>query len=70
MSALVAVWPALSAQLGESRAHRPPVGGAPALALQYANTEPLVRLNVEWRGDLPLMKEPTEEILAVLGRFT
>jgi len=37
--------------------------------LRSSNTEPLVRLNVESRGDLPLMNEKTEEILEVLGGF-
>jgi phosphomannomutase/phosphomannomutase/phosphoglucomutase len=34
--------------------------------LRTSNTEPLVRLNVESRGDEALMKEKTAEILAVL----
>jgi len=37
--------------------------------LRSSNTEPLVRLNVESRGDAPLMKERTEEILEMLGRY-
>jgi phosphomannomutase len=37
--------------------------------LRSSNTEPLVRLNVESRGDRGLMKEKTEEILEVLDRF-
>ncbi len=37
--------------------------------LRSSNTEPLIRLNVETRGDLPLMEERTAEILEVLSRF-
>ncbi len=37
--------------------------------LRSSNTEPLIRLNVESRGDLPLMQERTAEILEVLSRF-
>jgi phosphomannomutase len=37
--------------------------------LRSSNTEPLVRLNVESRGESALMKEKTEEILEMLGRF-
>jgi phosphomannomutase len=35
--------------------------------LRASNTEPLIRLNVESRGDLALMKEKTEEVLEVIG---
>ncbi|MDR2161068.1 MAG: phosphomannomutase [Desulfovibrio sp.] len=35
--------------------------------LRPSNTEPLVRLNVESRGDEPLMRRKTEEILALLA---
>lgn len=35
--------------------------------LRLSNTEPLVRLNVESRGDAPLMQAKTEEVLALLG---
>jgi phosphomannomutase/phosphomannomutase/phosphoglucomutase len=38
--------------------------------LRSSNTEPLIRLNVETRGDLPLMNEKTEEILEVLSSFS
>jgi phosphomannomutase len=38
--------------------------------LRSSNTEPLVRLNVESRGDLKLMRERTAEILELLARFT
>jgi phosphomannomutase len=31
-----------------------------------SNTEPLVRLNVESRGDQSLMKEKTTELLALI----
>jgi phosphomannomutase len=31
-----------------------------------SNTEPLVRLNVESRGDQALMKEKTTELLALI----
>ena len=31
-----------------------------------SNTEPLVRLNVETRGDIDLMKSKTEEILNLI----
>jgi len=34
--------------------------------LRMSNTEPVVRLNVESRGDAALMKEKTEELLAAL----
>jgi phosphomannomutase len=34
--------------------------------LRASNTEPLVRLNVESRGDAPLMRAMTEELLALL----
>ena len=37
--------------------------------LRSSNTEPLIRLNVETRGDLPLMQERTAEILEVVERF-
>jgi phosphomannomutase len=35
--------------------------------LRCSNTEPLVRLNVESRGDEALMQAKTEEILALLA---
>lgn len=34
--------------------------------LRSSNTEPVVRLNVESRGDIPLMQEKTAEIMALL----
>jgi len=34
--------------------------------LRSSNTEPVVRLNVESKGDGPLMKEKTAEVLALL----
>lgn len=34
--------------------------------LRSSNTEPVVRLNVESRGDVELMKEKTQEVLALL----
>ncbi|MCW8890795.1 MAG: phosphomannomutase CpsG, partial [Sedimenticola sp.] len=34
--------------------------------LRSSNTEPVVRLNVESRGDVALMKQKTDEILALL----
>ena len=37
--------------------------------LRSSNTEPLVRLNVESRGDATLMQDRTQEILALLARF-
>jgi phosphomannomutase len=37
--------------------------------LRSSNTEPLVRLNVESRGDATLMHDRTAEILALLDRF-
>jgi phosphomannomutase len=37
--------------------------------LRSSNTEPLVRLNVESRGDAGLMQERTAEILALLAQF-
>ena len=36
------------------------------LNLRTSNTEPLLRLNIESRGSLPLMKAKTEEVLALL----
>ena len=35
--------------------------------LRASNTEPLIRLNVESRGDEALMKEKTQEVLGLLG---
>jgi phosphomannomutase len=35
--------------------------------LRSSNTEPLIRLNVETRGDEALLKEKTAELLAVIG---
>ncbi len=35
--------------------------------LRSSNTEPLIRLNVESRGDLALMREKTTELLAMIG---
>ena len=35
--------------------------------VRMSNTEPVVRLNVESRGDIPLMKEKTEELLELMG---
>ena len=35
--------------------------------LRSSNTEPLLRLNVESRGDAVLMQTKTEELLALLG---
>jgi phosphomannomutase len=32
-----------------------------------SNTEPLIRLNVESRGDVALMNEKTNELLEVIG---
>jgi phosphomannomutase len=37
--------------------------------LRSSNTEPLVRLNVETRGDAALMQDKTQEILALLQQF-
>ncbi|MCU7554274.1 phosphomannomutase CpsG [Alteromonas sp. ASW11-19] len=34
--------------------------------LRKSNTEPVIRLNVESRGDIPLMEEKTAELLAVI----
>ena len=36
--------------------------------LRMSNTEPLLRLNVETRGDRPLLEEKTAELLALLER--
>jgi phosphomannomutase len=38
--------------------------------LRLSNTEPLIRLNVESRGDRSLMQEKTEEVLALLRSST
>jgi phosphomannomutase len=35
--------------------------------LRMSNTEPLIRLNVESRGDATLMRAKTEEVLSVIG---
>jgi phosphomannomutase len=35
--------------------------------LRASNTEPLIRLNVESRGDEPLMRAKTAELLALIG---
>ena len=35
--------------------------------LRSSNTEPLIRLNVESRGDESLMREKTAELLALVG---
>ncbi|AUM13290.1 phosphohexomutase domain-containing protein [Ketobacter alkanivorans] len=37
--------------------------------LRRSNTEPLVRLNVESRGDIPLMEAKTQELLDALEQF-
>jgi phosphomannomutase len=37
--------------------------------LRMSNTEPVVRLNVESRGDIPLMRAKTEELLAEMERL-
>ncbi|WP_338517626.1 phosphomannomutase CpsG [Alteromonas gracilis] len=34
--------------------------------LRKSNTEPVIRLNVESKGDIPLMKQKTEELLALI----
>ena len=34
--------------------------------LRMSNTEPVVRLNIESRGDAALMTEKTEELLALI----
>ena len=34
--------------------------------IRMSNTEPVVRLNVESRGDEVLMKEKTQEVLSIL----
>ncbi|MFS3269937.1 phosphomannomutase CpsG, partial [Escherichia coli] len=36
--------------------------------LRTSNTEPVVRLNVESRGDVPLMEEKTKLILELLNK--
>jgi phosphomannomutase len=35
--------------------------------LRMSNTEPVIRLNVEARGDIALMQRKTEEVLALMG---
>jgi phosphomannomutase len=37
--------------------------------LRSSNTEPLLRLNVESRGDRGLMQEMTAEILAIVEQY-
>ncbi|MEJ2616087.1 MAG: hypothetical protein P8Z35_14100 [Ignavibacteriaceae bacterium] len=34
--------------------------------VRLSNTEPIIRLNVESKGDVELMKEKTEELLKVI----
>ena len=34
--------------------------------LRKSNTEPVIRLNVESKGDIPLMEAKTEELLALI----
>jgi phosphomannomutase len=34
--------------------------------LRGSNTEPVIRLNVETRGDLALLKQKTDEVLALV----
>ncbi|MEQ3652649.1 MAG: phosphomannomutase CpsG, partial [Glaciecola sp.] len=34
--------------------------------LRKSNTEPVIRLNVESKGDIPLMKEKTAELMALI----
>jgi len=34
--------------------------------LRKSNTEPVIRLNVESKGDIPLMEEKTKEVLALI----
>ena len=36
--------------------------------LRMSNTEPVVRLNVESRGDVALMEDKTKELLAFIDR--
>jgi phosphomannomutase len=38
--------------------------------LRMSNTEPLIRLNVESRSDVSLMKQKTDELLALIGGET
>jgi phosphomannomutase len=37
--------------------------------LRKSNTEPILRLNVESRGDIPLMQEKTQEIVDIIDSF-
>jgi phosphomannomutase len=39
------------------------------LNLRASNTEPLLRLNVESRGDALLLQEMTSQVLAIVDRF-
>lgn len=34
--------------------------------LRKSNTEPVIRLNVKSKGDIPLMEEKTKEVLALI----
>ena len=43
--------------------------GAWRMNLRGSNTEPLIRLNVESRGDAALLHDKTAEVLALLGRL-
>ncbi|MBI5556714.1 MAG: phosphomannomutase [Deltaproteobacteria bacterium] len=38
--------------------------------IRKSNTEPLLRLNVETRGDRELLEKKTEELLGLIGEFT
>lgn len=40
-----------------------------AYDLRMSNTEPVVRLNVESRGDISLMEAKTEELLTEMKRL-
>ena len=65
-------WPAIEAKYAEGGK----VDKLDGLSIEYdnwrfnvrvSNTEPVMRLNVETRGDKTLLKEKTQELLAVIG---
>ena len=69
----IACWRSIEPLARSHRPHRRPVGmefDDWRFNLRASNTEPLVRLNVETRGDEPLMRSRTAEILAGHGRRT
>ncbi|MGO0309310.1 hypothetical protein ACTL6P_22480 [Endozoicomonas acroporae] len=42
------------------------IWGSGGFNLRLSNTEPVIRLNVESRGDVALMEEKTSELLSLI----